>query len=104
MVYSVTAWLMVSTLAGPLVNMAAAQPASPGAVKTVPSSTGSPAESLAQKQRTAALTAMQASVEKQRAAVADGLAASNGKSPANALAAAPEAFFMLPPMPPSESL
>src|SRR5690242_6507582 len=104
MVYPRTLWLIVSVLASPLVN-GAAQPPLPGVRKTVPSSTRSAAEALAQKQGNATLAAMEASIDKQRASVAGGLAASIGKPPARARSAAdPEAFFTLPPLPPGNAL
>lgn len=100
MVYPRTAWLIVSVLNGPLVNMAPAQPASAAAV-AAPSSTRSAAEALAQKQRQATLAAMQASVNRQHASVAAGVASSIGKSPARSKLPTPESFFTLPPMPPA---
>ena len=102
MVYLRTAWLMVSTLAGPLVNLAAAQVPSPDAVRRAPASTPSAAETLAQKQRHATLAATEASIDKQRASVAGGVAASIGKQPSKSTAPTSSAFFTLPPMPPPE--
>ncbi len=104
MLYPRTLWLMVSALAGLLVNSVAAQSTPPGAVKTAPSSTRSAAETLAQKQGKATLAAMQASVDKQRASVAGGLAAFIGKTPAKPPAQTSDAFFTLPPMPPPQNI
>src|SRR5436190_8626906 len=98
--YSRSSWLMVSALAGPLVNMAGAQATSPDSSLSAAASGLKTAETLADKQRQVTLAAMQASIDKQRAAIAAGMAASIGKQPsAKAPATAPDAFFTLPAFP-----
>src|SRR5258708_1180018 len=103
MLYPRTLWLMVSALAGLLVNSVAAQSTPPGAAKSAPSSTRSAAETLAQKQGKATLAAMQASVDKQRASVAGGLAAFIGQMPANPPPHTPPPLFLPPPIPPPQN-
>ena len=99
--YLCTMWLMVSTLAVPLVSIASAQATSANASLSDAASGRKTTETVAVKQGQVTLAAMQASVEKQRAAIAAGIAASIGKqAPAKAAATTTPAFFTLPPLPP----
>jgi len=96
-----THWLIVSTLVGPLVSIAGAQATAPDASLSAAASAMKTAETLADRQRQVTLAAMQASVDKQLAAIAATVAASIGKqSWAKPAAITPDAFFTLPPLPP----
>src|SRR5713101_6628165 len=96
-----THWLIVSTLAGPLVSIVGAQATAPDASLSAAASAMKTAETLADRQRQVTLAAMQASVDKQLAAIAATVAASIDKqSSAKPAAITPGAFFTLPPLPP----
>jgi soluble lytic murein transglycosylase-like protein len=103
-------WLAVSTLITPLVTVCgqappAAEPAKAGKSKPAAAansnvSNKSTAETTAVKQRETALAAMQKSVDKQKAAVAAGLAAMVGKQGLAANPGGKDSFFLLAPLSP----
>lgn len=99
-------WLLVSILIAPLVSIAALAPqATQPATKAAdpgPTAAGvqSAQEKAAQKQRDGTIAAMQSSIDKQRASVAKGLAASVGKQAGPITTTAGGSFFNLPPLAP----